>query len=99
MELKSMLKYLIASLIAIFLFSILYFYAVGVVKHYDTTRSIDTLYFNKEKIIIKEKEKLKVKYDTIEIHLRDSFYSTDFLQRAINLHRFIDTTECQPLFD
>ena len=99
MELKSMLKYLIASLIAIFLFSILYFYAVGVVKHYDTTRSIDTLYFNKEKIIIKEKEKLKVKYDTIEIHLRDSFYSTDFLQRAINLHRFIDTTERKPLFD
>ena len=94
-----MLKYLIASLIAIFLFSILYFYAVGVVKHYDTTRSIDTLYFNKEKIIIKEKEKLKVKYDNIEIHLRDSFYSTDFLQRAINLHRFIDTTECEPLFD
>ena len=99
MELKSMLKYLIPSLIAIFLFSILYFYAVGVVKHYDTTRSIDTLYFNKEKIIIKEKEKLKVKYDTIEIHLRDSFYSTDFLKRAINLHRFIDTTECEPLFD
>jgi hypothetical protein len=64
-----------------------------------TTRSIDTLYFNKEKIIIKEKEKLKIKYDTIEIHLRDSFYSTEFLQRAINLHRFIDTTECKPLFD
>ena len=99
MELKSMLKYLTWSLFAIFLCSILYFYAVGVVKHYDTTRSIDTLYFNKEKIIIKEKEKLKVKYDTIEIHLRDSFYSTDFLQRAINLHRFIDTEECKPLFD
>jgi uncharacterized lipoprotein YehR (DUF1307 family) len=65
----------------------------------DTTRSIDTLYNYKEKIIIKEKEKLKIKYDTIEIHLRDSFYSTDFLQRAINLHRFIDTTECKPLFD
>ena len=94
-----MLKYLIASLIAIFLFSILYFYAVGVVKHYDTDGRIDTLYFNKEKIIIKEKEKLKVKYDTIEIHLRDSFYSTDFLQRAINLHRFIDTQERKPLFD
>jgi hypothetical protein len=65
----------------------------------DTNGSTDTLYNYKEKIIIKEKEKLKVKYDTIEIHLRDSFYSTDFLQRAINLHRFIDTTECQPLFD
>ena len=94
-----MSKYLIASLIAIFLFSILYFYAIGVVNHYNTPRSIDTLYNYKEKIIIKEKEKLKVKYDTIEIHLRDSFYSTDFLQRAINLHRFIDTTECEPLFD
>jgi hypothetical protein len=69
------------------------------VNNNNTTRSIDTLYFNKEKIIIKEKEKLKIKYDTIEIHLRDSFYSTDFLQRAINLHRFIDTTECEPLFD
>ena len=94
-----MLKYLIASLIAIFLFSILYFYAVGVVNHYNTTRSIDTLYNYKEKIIIKEKEKLNIKYDTIEIHLRDSFYSTDFLQRAINLHRFIDTQERKPLFD
>lgn len=41
-------------------------------------------------IRIKQK-KLKIKYDTIEIHLRDSLYSTDFLQRAINLHRFIDT--------
>jgi hypothetical protein len=70
----------------------------GINNNY-TTCSIDTLYFNKEKIIIKEKEKLKVKYDTIEIHLRDYFYSTDFLQRAIDLHRFIDTTECQPLFD
>jgi hypothetical protein len=65
----------------------------------DTTRSIDTLYFHKEKIIIKEKEKLKVKYDTIEIHLRDSIYSTDFLQRAINLHRFIDSQERKPLFN
>jgi len=69
------------------------------INNNNTTRSIDTLYNYKEKIIIKEKEKLKVKYDTIEIHLRDSFYSTDFLQRAINLHRFIDTTECKPLFD
>jgi len=77
----------------------LYFYAHSVVKHYDTDSRIDTFYFNKEKIIIKEKEKLKIKYDTIEIHLSDSFYSTEFLQRAINLHRFIDTTECQPLFD
>jgi uncharacterized lipoprotein YehR (DUF1307 family) len=69
------------------------------VNNNNTTRSIDTLYNYKEKIIIKEKEKLKIKYDTIEIHLRDSFYSTEFLQRAIDLHRFIDTTECQPLFD
>ena len=94
-----MWKYLIWSLIATFLFSLLYFYAIGVVNHYNTTRSIDTLYNYKEKIIIKEKEKLKVKYDTIEIHLRDSFYSTDFLQRAINLHRFIDSQERKPLFD
>jgi hypothetical protein len=43
--------------------------------------------------------KLKTKYDTIEIHLRDSFYSTDFLQRAIDLHRFIDTQESKPLFN
>jgi uncharacterized lipoprotein YehR (DUF1307 family) len=77
----------------------LYIYGKRGVNNNNTTRSIDTLYNYKEKIIIKEKEKLKVKYDTIEIHLRDSFYSTDFLQRAINLHRFIDTTECQPLFD
>jgi hypothetical protein len=77
----------------------LYIYADRVIKHYDTDSSIDTLYFNKEKIIIKEKEKLKIKYDTIEIHLADSFYSTDFLQRAINLHRFIDSQECKPLFD
>jgi hypothetical protein len=69
------------------------------VNNNNPSRSIDTLYFHKEKIIIKEKEKLKIKYDTIEIHLRDSFYSTEFLQRAINLHRFIDTTECEPLFD
>jgi uncharacterized lipoprotein YehR (DUF1307 family) len=69
------------------------------VNNNNPTRSIDTLYNYKEKIIIKEKEKLKIKYDTIEIHLRDSFYSTEFLQRAINLHRFIDTTECEPLFD
>tara|TARA_R110000868_G_scaffold334931_1_gene595601 strand:- start:586 stop:819 length:234 start_codon:yes stop_codon:yes gene_type:complete len=69
------------------------------INNNNTTRSIDTLYFHKEKIIIKEKEKLKVKYDTIEIHLRDSFYSTDFLQRAINLHRFIDTQERKPIFD
>jgi uncharacterized lipoprotein YehR (DUF1307 family) len=69
------------------------------VNNNNTTRSIDTLYNYKEKIIIKEKEKLKVKYDTIEIHLADSFYSTDFLQRAINLHRFIDSQERKPLFD
>jgi uncharacterized lipoprotein YehR (DUF1307 family) len=77
----------------------LFIYVQRGVNNNNTTRSIDTLYNYKEKIIIKEKEKLKVKYDTIQIHLRDSFYSTDFLQRAINLHRFIDTTECQPLFD
>jgi uncharacterized lipoprotein YehR (DUF1307 family) len=69
------------------------------INNNNTTRSIDTLYNYKEKIIIKEKEKLKVKYDTIEIHLRDSFYSTEFLQRAINLHRFIDSQECKPLFN
>jgi hypothetical protein len=69
------------------------------VNNNNTTRSIDTLYNYKEKIIIQKKEKLQIKYDTIEIHLRDSFYSTDFLQRAIDLHRFIDTTECEPLFD
>jgi hypothetical protein len=77
----------------------LYFYGKRVVYNNNTTRSIDTLYFHKEKIIIKEKEKLKIKYDTIEIHLRDSFYSTDFLQRAINLHRFIDSQERKPLLN
>ncbi len=41
--------------------------------------------------------KLKTKYDTIEINLRDSFYSTDFLQSAINLHRFIDSQESKYL--
>lgn len=94
-----MWKYLIASLIAIFLCSILYIYDKRVVYNNNTNRSIDTLYFDKEKIIIKEKEKLKIKYDTIEIHLSDSFYSTEFLQRAINLHRFIDTQERKPLFN
>jgi uncharacterized lipoprotein YehR (DUF1307 family) len=74
-------------------------YAHGIVKHYDTNLRIDTLYQYKEKIIIKEKQKIKIKYDTIQMHLRDSFYSTEFLQRAINLHRFIDTQECKPLFN
>lgn len=99
MELKSMWKYLIAILIATFLFSVYYRYAHSVIKHYDTISHFDTLYKWKEKIITKEKEKITVKYDTIEIHLRDSFYSTDFLQRAIDLHRFIDSQERKPLFN
>jgi hypothetical protein len=60
-------------------------------NHLEYKKQIDT-------IRIKQ-IKLKTKYDTIEIHLRDSFYSTDFLQRAINLHRFIDTQERKPLFN
>lgn len=57
--------------------------------HQEYQKQIDTLYLTRIK--------LKVKYDTIEIHLRDSFYSTDFLQSAINLHRFIDSQESKYL--
>lgn len=57
--------------------------------HQEYQKQIDTLYLTRIK--------LKTKYDTIEIHLRDSFYSTDFLQSAINLHRFIDSQESKYL--
>jgi len=60
-------------------------------NHSEYKKQIDT-------ILIKQ-IKLKTKYDTIEIHLRDSFYSTDFLQGAINLHRFIDSQESKYLFN
>jgi hypothetical protein len=59
--------------------------------HQEYQKQIDTFYLTRLK--------LKTKYDTIEIHLRDSFYSTDFLQGAINLHRFIDSQESKYLFN
>lgn len=57
--------------------------------HQEYQKQIDTFYLTRIK--------LKTKYDTIEIHLRDSLYSTDFLQSAINLHRFIDSQESKYL--
>ena len=59
--------------------------------HSEYKKKIDTFYI--------KQIKLKTKSDTIEIHLRDSFYSTDFLQRAIDLHRFIDSQESKHLFN